>query len=206
MTQAIWDAIRGFIEATLRTIQSIVMAIASAIQSLWQSFLGTLWSLWQSAWGNIAGLLQSALGTLTSIAHAIVAAIFGAFSQDWGSIGRNIVEGIGNALRAGLSWVADQARRIAEAALEAARRALGLASPSKEFAYLGKMSVAGYEQGLRDVRPIERAVVRGIDAGLAAGARAAGGGNVDRSVRIGQVMLPAASGTSVLEQMRAYGR
>ena len=59
-----------------------------------------------------------------------------------------------------------------------------------------------------DVRPVERAVVRAIDGALGAGSRAAGsgGGSVDRSVRIGQVMIPGASGMSVLEQMRAYGR
>ena len=152
--------------------------------------------------------MQSALGTLTSIANAIVSAIFGAFNQDWGSIGRNIVDSIGNALRAGLQWVADQARRIAEAALQAAMDALGIGSPSKEFTYLGDMSVAGYAGAFDDVRPVERAVVRAIDGALGAGSRAAGsgGGSVDRSVRIGQVMIPGSSGASVLEQMRAYGR
>ena len=206
-TQAVWAAMQAFIQGALSAIQGIVQSVVGAIQGLWTAFLGTLQSLWQSAWSSIAGLLQSALGTLTTIANAIVRAIFGAFSQDWGSIGRGIVDGIGNALRAGLSWVADQARRIAEAALDAARRALGIGSPSKAFTYLGNMSVAGYVAPFRNVRPIERAAVRGVNAALGAGARAAGGsGSVDRSVRIGQVMLPAASGTSVLEQLRGYGR
>ena len=206
-TQAVWSAMQAFIQGALSAILGIVQSITSTIQGIWQAFLGALESLWHSAWSSIAGFLESAKGTLINIAQSIVSAIFAVFNVDWGSIGRNIVDSIGNALRAGLSWVADQARRIAEAALQAALDALGIGSPSKEFMYLGEMSVAGFAGAFDNVRPIERAVVRGMGAGLSAGARVAGGGGaVDRSVRIGQVMLPAASGTSVLEQLRGYGR
>jgi hypothetical protein len=131
------------------------------------------------------------------------------FNVDWGSIGRNIVDSIGNALRAGLSWVADQARRIAEAALQAAMDALGIGSPSKEFVWVADMSAAGWVKGWdRNRRPIERAVVRAMGAGLGAGGRAVnqGGGGVDRGVHIGQVLLPAGTGPSVIEQMQAYSR
>ena len=74
--------------------------------------------------------------------------------------------------------------------------------------YLGGMGVAGLAGAFDDVRPVERAVGLAIDGALGAGSRAAGsvGGSVDRSVRIGQVMMPGSSGASVLEQMRAYGR
>jgi TP901 family phage tail tape measure protein len=207
-TQAVWAAITSLIQAALSAIQAAAVAFMNLIQGAWSAFLNVIEGLWQAAWSSIAGILQSALGTLTSIANAIVSAIFGAFNQDWGSIGRNIVDSIGNALRAGLQWVADQARRIAEAALQAAMDALGIGSPSKEFMYLGDMSVAGFAGAFDDVRPVERAVVRAIDGALGAGSRAAGsgGGSVDRSVRIGQVMIPGSSGMSVLEQMRAYGR
>jgi hypothetical protein len=71
---------------------------------------------------------ETARTTLTNIAQSIVSAIFGVFNRGLGSIGRNIVDSIGNALRAGLQWVADQARRIAEAALQAALDALGIGS------------------------------------------------------------------------------
>ena len=207
-TQAVWAAMQALIQAALSAIQNVVMSVVSAIQSLWQSFMSTLQTAWQTAWQLITNIIETAKTTLTNIAQSIVSAIFAVFNVDWGAIGRNIVDSIGNALRAGLQWVADQARRIAEAALQAALDALGIGSPSKEFMYLGEMSVAGFAGAFDDVRPVERAVVRAIDGALGAGSRAAGsgGGSVDRSVRIGQVMIPGASGMSVLEQMRAYGR
>lgn len=216
--QAMWSALQAIAQAGLTAIQTVVTNVLNFLQGFWQgwmnalagawgAFLDVMQGLWSTAWSMIAAIFQQALGVLSSIAAAIVSAIFGAFNQDWGSIGRNIVDSIGNALKAGLSWVADQARRIAEAALEAAKRALGIGSPSKEFMYMGEMSIAGMARGMRDVDPVERAVVRGINAGLGAARGAANGtGPVDRSVRIGQVMMAGTSGASVLEQMRAYGR
>jgi hypothetical protein len=172
---------------------------------MWQAFLSTIENAWRTAWSAIAGILESARNTLSSIASAIVQAIFGAFNQDWGSIGRNIVTSIGDSLKAGLQWVAQRAREIAEAALAAAKAALGIGSPSKEFLWLGEMSVAGFGNAFKDVRPVERAVVRAIDAGLSAGAAQArnGGSSIDRSISIGTVTMPGASGPSLLRQLDA---
>lgn len=66
--------------------------------------------------------------------------------------GRNvadaIVDGIVEGLQDGLNWVAEKARNLANAALNAAKRALGIASPSKEFRKVGEFVVQGFVKGM----------------------------------------------------------
>jgi hypothetical protein len=126
------------------------------------------------------------------------------FDKDWGSIGRNIVESIGNALMDGLRWVADQAASIAQAALDAAMAALGIGSPSKEFMWLAEMSIEGFTRPWRDVRPIEGAVVRAMERGVVAGTRATQT-TINRGVSIQNVTLPGANGATLIRQFEALG-
>jgi hypothetical protein len=64
------------------------------------------------------------------------------------SIGSQIVSAIAGAIRAGASAVISAAASIASQAIAAAKSALGIASPSKEFWYLGDMSIAGFVKAL----------------------------------------------------------
>jgi tape measure domain-containing protein len=65
-------------------------------------------------------------------------------------LGRNIVTGIRNGITAGLTMVTDAVRNVANSALSAAKAALGIASPSKEFQFLGKMTAFGMARGVND--------------------------------------------------------
>ena len=71
-----------------------------------------------------------------SAAEACKNAVTGALSSLPGrivSIGENIASGLARGIRNGIAWVADAARDIADRALNAAKNALGISSPSKVF-------------------------------------------------------------------------
>ena len=74
--------------------------------------------------------------------------------NDMANAGRNlgsaIMEGMVAGIRANISWVADWARIAAQRALNAAKRFLGINSPSKEFMKVGKWSVEGMAYGLKN--------------------------------------------------------
>lgn len=71
--------------------------------------------------------------------------------------GRNlasaIIQGMVRGITAGIRWVASAAKDMAGQALAAAKNALGIKSPSREFAKLGAFSAAGYAKGLDGGRP-----------------------------------------------------
>lgn len=202
------DMVRGIIEWFVNLVQSVtttVQAFVGVFVGVWNAFLNSVGQLWKGAWDGVIDKFIAVKGAVIWLAGVAVKGVFEAFNQDWGSIGRGIVDGIGNALSNGLRWVADQARRIAEAALDAAKRALGIGSPSKEFGWLGQMSVEGYVRPWRDVRPIEGAVVRAMDAGVNAGQRSVTQ-TIDQGITIGQVNLPGgSSGLSIIRQFEAIG-
>lgn len=64
------------------------------------------------------------------------------------SIGQGIVDGIGNAIAGGIGWVAEQAANLARAAVAAAKAALGVQSPSKEFERIGRYIAQGLGLGI----------------------------------------------------------
>ena len=67
-------------------------------------------------------------------------------------IGSNIVQGIWNGISSGWSWLVDNVKNLASNLLQGAKDALGIQSPSKEFAYVGRMVDEGFAKGLNDYR------------------------------------------------------
>ena len=70
------------------------------------------------------------------------------------SIGENIASGLARGIRNGLQWVADAARDIANRALNAAKNALGISSPSKVFEKeVGQWIPPGIGKGITRAMP-----------------------------------------------------
>ena len=70
-------------------------------------------------------------------------------TPDWMGLGQDIVDGMKYGILSKASELAKAAAETAIAALEAARDAIGVASPSKKFAELGKWSMVGFAEGLK---------------------------------------------------------
>lgn len=84
-------------------------------------------------------------------AAAIAEAMKSAYtSVDWGSIGGYMLEGLYNGLVAGWDWIYNAVTNIATSLLDAAKYALGIESPSKEFYWISEMITAGLTNGLED--------------------------------------------------------
>lgn len=98
-----------------------------------------------------------------------------------GEIGTYIIDGLVGGITGGASRVLDSITGLTNSAIEAAKRGLGIASPSKVFEEIGAFTVAGFEQG---VTANDNAASSAVDAMLAPpslgdianGAQAAGSG------------------------------
>lgn len=91
-------------------------------------------------------------------------------------IGTGIWQGIVAGIGAGLNFVRAKAVEIAEAAVTAAKNALGIASPSKEFEAIGEQTVEGFADGIDAEKAAAVAAVEGM---LAEARRAADDASAD---------------------------
>lgn len=78
-------------------------------------------------------------------------------------IGKHIVQGLGDGIKAMARYPLDALKGIGSGAIDAMKKTLGIASPSKVFAALGKDTAAGYTIGV----DAERSSVRAAGVGMA---------------------------------------
>lgn len=126
--------------ALIQNLPAIIVAIVKAVPQIVNSIIKGFTALFGQMKTVGADLLTKVKEGLMSMASNIVA--------EAKNIGGNIVDGIKNGISAGWeklkSWVGD----LASSLFDSAKSALGIASPSKKFRYLGEMCVAGFDDGL----------------------------------------------------------
>lgn len=94
-----------------------------------------------------------------NLVHSFIASVTSAIAGEAGSVissalsvGSNIISGVVRGISNGIGSVTSAAAGMARSALNAAKNALGIHSPSREFAALGKFSGEGYVKGLDGTR------------------------------------------------------
>ena len=91
------------------------------------------------------------VAAITSLVSAAAAAASNAVSgAGFSNIGYAIDQGIASGISSGSGIIASAARNAAYSAYNAAKSALGIASPSKKGAYLGAMFDTGVAEGISD--------------------------------------------------------
>lgn len=103
-----------------------------------------------AVWGTIGGLVAAGVTTLRTM---------------FGSIGTNIVDGIIQGINGGAARLAEAVRGMGRNAVQSARAALGIASPSRVFAdVIGRQIPAGIELGIqRGSGPLDATVAGIVD-------------------------------------------
>ena len=114
-------------------------------------------------------------------------------TTDWGALGRSIIDGFVNGLKAGVSLVQSTVGGLADTVKAGFKKALGIASPSKVFAQYGEHSAEGYAKGVDSGAPDAAKALDTLAAprGAALGAR---GGGATVSINI-PITIAAEGGT-----------
>lgn len=105
----------------------------------------------------IAGFING----ITNIPSAVKKAVDSFKSNfrdvDWGELGTNIIKGIVNGITGGIGKLVTAAKNVAKNALDAAKGALGIHSPSRVFELeVGKMIDLGLAAGIeRNLKPVQ---------------------------------------------------
>lgn len=107
-----------------------------------------------------AGLIKGIPDAVAAIPQLISGIVDEFMSQDWGAIGKDILSGIASGIINGGSAIVDAAKSAARSALDAAKKFLGIASPSKVMRdQVGKWIPSGMAAGIEgNTRPLTDAM------------------------------------------------
>ena len=69
------------------------------------------------------------------------------------NIGKNMVKGLVNGVKNAKQMAINSVKNLGSSIIKGIKKILGIKSPSKEFAVIGRFSVLGYEEGLEKMKP-----------------------------------------------------
>lgn len=137
----------------LENLPAVIGAADDLIDDLLADFASRLPELLENGFamaGEFAAGLIRAIPDVLSAAGEIVIEIIDEFGDtDWLSVGKEIVNGIVDGLWSGVQYIIDAAWSVAKSALNSAKKALGINSPSRVFRdEVGKQVPPGIAEGV----------------------------------------------------------
>ncbi|NVC23407.1 hypothetical protein E7Z53_08120 [Kocuria salina] len=157
-----WSTVVSAVSSALASVVSFVASGIASVQSAWSSGMAALQAAASAAWSAVTSLVVSAMSALVSavvsgasnvvsqfqaMGSNAVAAVSG-FVGQMVSVGTNLVQGLIDGIVSMAGSVADRARSVVQGAVDAAKSALGIKSPSRVFMKIGNYTVAGLVKGL----------------------------------------------------------
>lgn len=141
------EAIPVLLEGAIQLLMAIIEAIPTIILKLGEKIPEIIIAIIEGlAKGN--DKLKDAGST---ILNKVVEGIGSILGKVW-DVGKNIVSGLWNGIVGAKDWIVNKVKGLARSILNGMKSALGIHSPSTEFAILGKFSVLGYTEALDDMK------------------------------------------------------
>lgn len=149
----------GFVGGLPGKASAALSALPGQLSSAGSSALSALQSAVSSGLERVLGAVRELPGRATSALSGIGSAMVG--------VGRNLVEGLINGVRQMAANIASAARAVVEGAINAAKNALGIRSPSRVFMGIGTMTGQGLAIGLDKMTDtVARASAGMVDAAI----------------------------------------
>ena len=165
----IWEAVVAVFEWFKDQFATLFEAFRLAFEGDWYGFGEKLREIWDEIWRILGEIGERAWNAIRTFFQ----------DTDWGSVGRNILEGVARGITAGIDVIQQAARDAAQAALDAAMGFLGIGSPSREaMEQIGMPFVRGIGAGMEYGMPSLMATAEDTSAQmLASGSVEAMNGN-----------------------------
>jgi TP901 family phage tail tape measure protein len=195
-TVQVWESIKQFFINGL-----------NAIKSAWSNAWAAIQNTFSNAWNSIINIFHSAPGQVSSAMSNIGSSVRNAFSSMASSAisaGKNLIQGFINGVGSMAGALAGKVRSVVSSAVDSAKRALGIHSPSKVFREIGKYTVKGFTLGIdrnafqavRAASGMADGVIAAVDGmGFNSGSLSVAGGTagaaaaVGPSISVGQLVV-----------------
>lgn len=147
-----FNAIKNGITNALNSARNVVSSVINGIRNTISGAWNTVKSLTSNTWNSFKNTISSGVNGAMNIVRGIPGRIRSAFGNAGSmlrDVGSNIISGLVNGIKSGISRVTSAARNVAKAAVNAAKSALGIQSPSKIFKDIGGFVGSGFVKGLQ---------------------------------------------------------
>jgi len=162
-----WEAVKIATETTLSVLRNLFNAATAALRGDWGAAWGAISNIAATIWNAITASASNLMQTLSDLFNSLYPRLENAFRSaiaGAASLGAALIDGITDGVRSAASGLARAAADAAWSALEAAKSALGIHSPSRVAAEevgvpLGQGMLAGLAKGLAPLPLLTREVV-----------------------------------------------
>ena len=146
LAEGLINALPVLIEKAPVIIEKLVVALVTNAPKLLEAAVKVIETLATGLITNVPKLLAKIPQIMTSLKNGFLNLCSG-----FADVGKNIIDGLWNGIQSGWNWLTDKVSSLAKGLLDAAKSALGIASPSKEFRKIGEFCVAGFNDGIDDL-------------------------------------------------------
>ena len=140
------EGFRNFVNKFVAKIKSFFVGLGNGIKNVAS---------------NIVNFIKSIPTRIKNVATRIIN-VFKNLPKNMLNIGKNIMKGLWNGITGLKDWVVNKVKGIGKSILNGLKGVLGIHSPSKEFAIIGKFSMLGYEEGLEKMQPELQRSINGM--------------------------------------------
>lgn len=132
-----------------KLVISIVKALAKLPVYLWKAGFNAIISLAQAIINNIFRVLEAAKKLGIKVFETIKKILSpGGLAE----IGSNLIKGLWNGIKNAKDWVLGKIKGLGESILKGIKSIFGIASPSKEFEWIGQMNMEGFAKGITGMK------------------------------------------------------
>jgi len=149
---AIWNTIKGVISGALTVIKGIIKIVMSAILGDWKGAWEGVKLALKGAWQIMKTILSSGVKAAIEIIKGLLKAI-GAFAGDLYGAGKDMIMGLIDGIKSMAKRAVDTAVKVAKDAVAAVKRWLGIKSPSRMMAEIGRNIGEGLVLGMNQMVP-----------------------------------------------------
>jgi len=150
LTEGLINAIPLLIEKAPTIIQKLVSAIVKNAGKLVEASFQMMNMLGKGIIDNLPKLLVNVVKLNASIIKGLESGL-----SDIKDMGVNLVKGLWEGMSNNIEWIKSKVADFANKIIETAKKALGIHSPSKEFAWIGKMCIEGFDGEMEDYNPYD---------------------------------------------------
>lgn len=154
VSSSVWNSIKSVVSSAVNGIRSVVTTVFNAVRSIVSSVMTTVKSVISSAWNGAKSIVSIAVNSIKSTVSNVFNALKGvvstamsgvkaAIESGWNkaksfleginlfSIGKNIIEGLIKGIKNMAGAVGGAIKSVADGAVNSAKKALGIHSPSR---------------------------------------------------------------------------
>lgn len=165
----VWNNMLAFFIPIIINIYNFVNNTIKTIQNIWNSVWGAISNFFKSIWSGFVGVVKGPIDTIFGIIGGIQNTIMGFFRGvgTWlYNVGKDIIQGMINGISTMFNGIVKAITGVVNGAIDWAKKTLGIKSPSRVFAEIGRNTILGMINGVNATAPVLEQTMNAVASSL----------------------------------------